>query len=249
MLAARHGGYRRLRRPVDHRRDVLFIRPGHWTVVDRIEGSGEHRIVRRFHFPRHRAHPSRRHDGRCGARRTGDGVRPSFRTSRASAPPPCASRPSPWSDALRALGRGALRRGGERRRWHRGALPVPHRAAGRGDSRLRLVDCSAGPRRRCRRRSATGSWYAVPPAGGARCGTKDRVAIAPAKGRGATALTFERRDESVASPASSMVPRRCAGGRPRDHARRPRRACSTYPDVTGAASAAPLWWRRKPISA
>ncbi len=50
-VAARHEGYTRLREPVAHVREVLFVRPHYWIIVDRLEGSGAHRIARRFHFP------------------------------------------------------------------------------------------------------------------------------------------------------------------------------------------------------
>jgi hypothetical protein len=49
--AATHNGYERLRRPVRHRREVLFVRPDYWIVVDRFAGHGRHQITRRFHFP------------------------------------------------------------------------------------------------------------------------------------------------------------------------------------------------------
>jgi hypothetical protein len=51
QAAAVHDGYQRLRRPVRHRREVLFVRPDYWVVVDRIEGRGPHRVTRHFHFP------------------------------------------------------------------------------------------------------------------------------------------------------------------------------------------------------
>ncbi len=50
-VAACHEGYTRLREPVRHVREVLFVRPHYWIVVDRLEGSGTHRIARRFHCP------------------------------------------------------------------------------------------------------------------------------------------------------------------------------------------------------
>lgn len=50
-VAAEHDGYERLRRPIRHRRDVFFVRPDYWIVVDRLTGRGRHRVARRFHFP------------------------------------------------------------------------------------------------------------------------------------------------------------------------------------------------------
>lgn len=50
-VAACHDGYTRLREPVRHVREVMFVRPHYWIVVDRLDGTGTHRIARRFHFP------------------------------------------------------------------------------------------------------------------------------------------------------------------------------------------------------
>ena len=143
-VAARHGGYRRLRRPVDHRRDVLFVRPDYWTVVDRIEGSGEHRIVRRFHFP-----PGielTRRDGTtvdAVSRRTGDGVRLVFPDESRERAATLRIEPSLWSDrygrwdTARCV---AVENAGAAP-WSLPMLIVPLEG---GDSRLRMVDCSAG---------------------------------------------------------------------------------------------------------
>jgi hypothetical protein len=51
QVAAAHDGYRRLRRPVVHAREVLFARPDYWIVADRLVGRGAHRITSRLHFP------------------------------------------------------------------------------------------------------------------------------------------------------------------------------------------------------
>jgi uncharacterized heparinase superfamily protein len=194
-VAARHGGYRRLRRPVDHRRDVLFVRPDYWTVVDRIEGSGEHRIVRRFHFP-----PGielTRRDGTtvdAVSRRTGDGVRLVFPDESRERAATLRIEPSLWSDrygrwdAARCV---AVENAGAAP-WNLPMLIVPLEA---GDSRLRLVDCSAG-HGDAADRSARGSLVCRTTGWWGALWYEDRVAIAPAKTRGATALTFERRDES-----------------------------------------------------
>jgi uncharacterized heparinase superfamily protein len=196
-VAARHGGYRRLRRPVDHRRDVLFVRPDYWTVVDRIEGSGDHRIVRRFHFP-----PGielTRRDGTtvdAVSRRSGDGVRLVFPDESRERAGVMRIEPSLWSasygrwDAARCL---AVENAGAAP-WSLPMLIVPLEA---GESRLRMIDCAAGE----------GDAAGQPATGSLVCRTtgwwgalwyEDRVAIAPVGGRaaGTTVLTFERRDES-----------------------------------------------------
>jgi len=49
-VAAEHDGYLRLRRPVRHCREVLFVKPEYWVVLDRIVGRGAHQVTRRFHF-------------------------------------------------------------------------------------------------------------------------------------------------------------------------------------------------------
>lgn len=51
LVAASHDGYARLRRPVWHRRDVVFVRPHYLAVVDRFLGVGSHRLARRFVLP------------------------------------------------------------------------------------------------------------------------------------------------------------------------------------------------------
>jgi uncharacterized heparinase superfamily protein len=50
-VAALHDGYSRLRKAVVHMREILFVRPDYWIIVDRIVGRGSHRVTRRFHFP------------------------------------------------------------------------------------------------------------------------------------------------------------------------------------------------------
>jgi heparinase II/III-like protein len=50
-VAAEHDGYERMRRPVRHRREVLFVRPDYWIVADHLSGPGDHVVSRWFHFP------------------------------------------------------------------------------------------------------------------------------------------------------------------------------------------------------
>lgn len=45
FAGAAHGGYRRLRRPVGHRRSVLSLGDGCFVVVDELTGVGRHRVV------------------------------------------------------------------------------------------------------------------------------------------------------------------------------------------------------------
>jgi hypothetical protein len=47
---ASHNGYRRLARPVVHRRAVVFLKPDYWLIRDELWGEGEHQIDRYFHF-------------------------------------------------------------------------------------------------------------------------------------------------------------------------------------------------------
>jgi hypothetical protein len=50
-VAAAHDGYTRLREPAVHVREVLFVRPSFWIVVDRIDGVGTHDVAHTFHCP------------------------------------------------------------------------------------------------------------------------------------------------------------------------------------------------------
>lgn len=47
---AAHDGYRRLRKPVTHRRRVLFVKPYGFLIVDEFDGQGEHTFSRHFNF-------------------------------------------------------------------------------------------------------------------------------------------------------------------------------------------------------
>lgn len=49
-LYGRHDGYLRPPTMVEHQRRILYVRPDIWVVVDSLEGSGDHRWERRFHF-------------------------------------------------------------------------------------------------------------------------------------------------------------------------------------------------------
>jgi len=50
VAAGYHTGYRRLREPVVHRREIVFRKPRWWLVVDRLEGRGRHEARALFHF-------------------------------------------------------------------------------------------------------------------------------------------------------------------------------------------------------
>lgn len=45
-----HDAYQRLRDPVTHRRQVIFVKPRYWILVDDLEGAAEHRVELRFQF-------------------------------------------------------------------------------------------------------------------------------------------------------------------------------------------------------
>jgi hypothetical protein len=49
-IDAAHDGYQRLPAPITHRRQVLFVKPSYWVVIDRLEGAGEHTLDWLFHF-------------------------------------------------------------------------------------------------------------------------------------------------------------------------------------------------------
>ncbi len=49
-VAGEQLGYQRLRFPATHRREVLFLKPHTWIIVDTITGSGEHCLELLFHF-------------------------------------------------------------------------------------------------------------------------------------------------------------------------------------------------------
>src|SRR5579859_941684 len=45
-----HNGYRRLREPVTHRRQIFFVKPDYWVVMDWLEGAGSHTFDLYFHL-------------------------------------------------------------------------------------------------------------------------------------------------------------------------------------------------------
>lgn len=45
-----HDGYRRLARPITHRRQIFFVKPEYWVVVDTLTGQGDHCFDLYFHF-------------------------------------------------------------------------------------------------------------------------------------------------------------------------------------------------------
>jgi hypothetical protein len=45
-----HTGYSRLKKPVIHRRRILFARPDYWIVSDELSGEGHHKFETFFHF-------------------------------------------------------------------------------------------------------------------------------------------------------------------------------------------------------
>ncbi|MCC6191316.1 MAG: alginate lyase family protein [Anaerolineales bacterium] len=49
LVDASHSGYERLVPPVRHRRQVLFVKPDYWIVIDILEGAGEHIYELLFH--------------------------------------------------------------------------------------------------------------------------------------------------------------------------------------------------------
>jgi heparinase II/III-like protein len=50
VAQAEHEAYGRLPDPVRHRRQVLFVKPRFWVVVDELEGRGRHQVDLRFQF-------------------------------------------------------------------------------------------------------------------------------------------------------------------------------------------------------
>jgi len=50
LLVGSHDGYRRLERPVTHRRSVFSLRNGMYVVRDRVEGEGTHRVELSWHL-------------------------------------------------------------------------------------------------------------------------------------------------------------------------------------------------------
>jgi hypothetical protein len=48
-----HGGYRRLREPVKHRRQIFFVKPEYWIVIDALTGSGTHTFDSFYHMMPH----------------------------------------------------------------------------------------------------------------------------------------------------------------------------------------------------
>lgn len=45
-----HDGYTRLRQPVTHRRQILFVKPEYWIILDLLDGQGQHRFDLHFHL-------------------------------------------------------------------------------------------------------------------------------------------------------------------------------------------------------
>jgi uncharacterized heparinase superfamily protein len=45
-----HAGYTRLRQPVIHRRQIFFVRPEYWIVLDSLDGRGQHQFDLYFHL-------------------------------------------------------------------------------------------------------------------------------------------------------------------------------------------------------
>jgi hypothetical protein len=45
-----HDGYQRLAKPITHRRQIFFVKPEYWVVVDTLTGQGEHCFDWYFHF-------------------------------------------------------------------------------------------------------------------------------------------------------------------------------------------------------
>lgn len=50
FVAGEHDGYTRLAHPIIHRRQVCFVKPDYWVVVDQLEGEGEHTFDLYFHL-------------------------------------------------------------------------------------------------------------------------------------------------------------------------------------------------------
>jgi hypothetical protein len=48
-----HNGYRRLRQPVKHRRQIFFVKPEYWIVIDALTGSGIHTFDSFYHMMPH----------------------------------------------------------------------------------------------------------------------------------------------------------------------------------------------------
>jgi hypothetical protein len=49
LADASHNGYRRLAAPITHRRQVLFVKPQYWLIVDSLTGTGQHDFDLYFH--------------------------------------------------------------------------------------------------------------------------------------------------------------------------------------------------------
>lgn len=45
-----HDGYTHLRQPITHRRQIFFVKPEYWIVLDRLDGQGKHRFDLYFHL-------------------------------------------------------------------------------------------------------------------------------------------------------------------------------------------------------
>jgi uncharacterized heparinase superfamily protein len=45
-----HDGYTHLRQPITHRRQIFFVKPEYWIILDLLDGQGEHRFDLYFHL-------------------------------------------------------------------------------------------------------------------------------------------------------------------------------------------------------
>ena len=78
----RHDGYCRLKNAVTHYRHLLLARPATWVVIDRLDGSGEHIVTRRFQFaPGTRIQQEPSGSVTAVSKRTGIGLRFTFAES------------------------------------------------------------------------------------------------------------------------------------------------------------------------
>lgn len=50
FVDASHNGYQRLTEPITHRRQICFIKPEYWIIVDTLEGTGEHEFDLYYHL-------------------------------------------------------------------------------------------------------------------------------------------------------------------------------------------------------
>ncbi|MCC6454711.1 MAG: alginate lyase family protein [Caldilineaceae bacterium] len=50
FVAASHDGYERLAAPITHQRQIFFVKPHYWIVIDQLSGAGEHAFDLYFHL-------------------------------------------------------------------------------------------------------------------------------------------------------------------------------------------------------